>query len=220
MGYGERVWRRVEGPRALERDGRPTFTGKITPLDDLYLLDETLAALSAGEIILYPTDTVWGIGCDATDEAAVARVLALKDRAPGRGLVSVVGSLGMLRDYVGVIHPRLQTVLELHARPLTMIYPGARGLAAGVTAADGSAAIRIAKDPYLETLLARFGRPIVSTSANAAGAPTPAHYGEISSDILSAVDHVVKYRQRDRTEARESVIARWNDSNELEPVRS
>lgn len=188
-------------------------------MDDLYLLGPTLAALEAGQIIVYPTDTVWGIGCDATDEAAVSRVLALKERSVGRGLISIVDSLETLRRHVRVIHPRLQTVLELHARPLTMIYPDAHGLAPGVLAADGSAAIRIAKDAYLQTLLSRFGRPIVSTSANKPGAPTPAHYGEITSDILMAADHVVKYRQRDRTPAEPSVIARWNDSNELEPLR-
>ena len=197
-----------------------TFTQNLTPLDDLYLLTDTLAALERGGIIVYPTDTVWGIGCDATDEAAVARVLALKERPVGGGLVSVVDSLEMLRRHVGVIHPRLQTVLELHARPLTMIYPEPRGLAAGVLAADGSAAIRIAKDAYLQALLSRFGRPIVSTSANLPGAPTPAHFGEIASDVLRAADHVVRYRQRDKTTAEPSVIARWNDSNELEPLRA
>ena len=208
------------GPAGVGTGKPTTFTQNLTPLDDLYLLGDTLAALERGGVIVYPTDTVWGIGCDATDEAAVARVLALKERPVGRGLITLVDSLEMLRRHVGVIHPRLQTVLELHARPLTMVYPDARGLAPGVLAADGSAAIRIAKDPYLQTLLARFGRPIVSTSANLPGAPTPAHYGEIASDVLSAVDHVVKYRQRDKTEAEPSVIARWNDSNELEPLRS
>ena len=186
----------------------------------MYLLGTTLTALEAGQVIAYPTDTVWGVGCDATDAAAVQRVLAFKQRRAGAGLVTLVDSLEMLLRYVHVVHPRLQTVLELHARPLTMIYPDVDGLAEGVTAADGSAAIRIAKDPYLQALIGKFGRPIVSTSANLPGAEPPTHFGAISSEVLQAVDHVAKYRQREAaTEARPSVIARWNDNNELEPVR-
>ena len=186
----------------------------------MYLLGDTLAALRAGRLIAYPTDTVWGIGCDATDESAVARVLSFKERSSGAGLVSLVDSLEMLRSYVHVLHPRLQTVLELHTRPLTMIYPDVDGLAPGVTADDGSAALRLTKDKYLQELIGKFGRPIVSTSANTAGAEPPTHFGAISSDVLEAVDHVAKYRQRDTaTEVQPSVIARWNASNELEPVR-
>lgn len=186
----------------------------------MYLLGDTVSALQAGEVVAYPTDTVWGIGCDACHPEAVTRVLAFKRRPVGAGLVSLVDSLEMLRRFVPVIHPRLQTVLELHERPLTMIYPEVWGLAAGVTAADGSAAIRIAKTPYLQALIGRLGRPIVSTSANPPGSPPPTHFGDISSEVLTAVDHVAKYRQREPpSEARPSVIARWNDSNELEPVR-
>ncbi len=188
-------------------------------MDDLYLLGETLAALEAGKTIVYPTDTVWGIGCDATNPEAVERVLAFKERPRGQGLVCLVGSLDMLLRYVPSLHPRLQTVLELHRRPLTMIYDHVDGIAAGAVAADGSCAIRITGDAYCKALIARFGRPIVSTSANRKGEPFPAHYGEISSEVLIAADHVVRYRQRDKTPAEPSVIARWNASNELEPVR-
>ena len=186
----------------------------------MYLLGATLSALEAGELVAYPTDTIWGIGCDATNAEAVARVLAFKRRDGGQGLISLVDGLDMLRRYVPVLHPRLQTVLELHTRPLTMIYPDVDGLAPGVAAADGSAAIRIAKDPYLQALISKFGRPIISTSANAPGGEPPSHFGAISSDVLQAVDHVAKYRQREPAgEVEPSVIARWNESNELEAVR-
>ena len=188
-------------------------------MDDLYLLGDTIAALQDGQTILYPTDTVWGIGCDATQDEAVERVLAIKERPRGQGLIVLVSSVEMLKRYVAELHPRLQTVLDLHARPLTMIYPEVTGLSPAVAARDGSVAIRIAKDRYVSALLERLGRPVVSTSANKAGAETPTHFGDIPSDILSSVDHVVKYRQRDRTAGRPSVIARWNDNNELEPVR-
>ena len=186
---------------------------------DLFAIGEALRALEAGQTILYPTDTVWGIGCDATNEAAVARVLALKRRPSNQGLITLVDSLELLRAHVPEIHPRLQTLLAHHQRPLTMIYPDAEGFAAGVCAADGSAAIRIARDPYCQALIARFGRPIVSTSANLPGEPTPAHFGAISSEILRAVDYVAKHRQRETGNAEPSLIARWNEQDELEAVR-
>ncbi len=170
-------------------------------------------------MIVYPTDTVWGIGCDATNPEAVQRVLTFKERPAGQGLVCLVDSLETLLRYVPALHPRLQTVLELHRRPLTMIYERVDGIAAGALAADGSCAIRITRDPYCKELISRFGRPIVSTSANRKGEAFPTYFGEISSEVLSAADHVVRYRQRDKTASEPSVIARWNDSNELEPVR-
>lgn len=188
-------------------------------MDDLYLLGETLSALEAGKMILYPTDTVWGLGCDATNEEAVARLLAFKDRPAGTGLVCLVNSIEMLQRYVTTVHPRLQTLLDFHTRPLTMIYPDVDGLAAGVLATDGSCAIRVTRDEYCKALIARFDRPLVSTSANLKAEPYPTHFGSISSEVLAAADHVVKYRQRDKNFGEPSVIARWTEQNELEPVR-
>lgn len=193
---------------------------KLSPaVHDMFQLGETLSALEAGKLVIYPTDTVWALGCDATNAEAVARVAAVKERPEAQGFVSLVDSLEMLKRYVPYVHPRLQTLLAHHARPLTMIYPDVQGLAAGVTAADGSAAIRIASDAYCEALIGSFGKPLVSTSANLRGSQPPPHYGAISSDVLRRADHVVKYRQRDTEPAEPSVIARWNDSNEIEPIR-
>ena len=197
----------------------PLFSEILILLDDLYLLGETLTTLESGGTIVYPTDTVWGIGCDATNEAAVQRVASLKERPPGAGFVCIVDSLEMLLRYVDSIHPRLQTLLDFHTRPLTMIYPDVERLAPGVLAADGSAAIRITRDAYCKALLKAFGKPLVSTSANLRGQPFPEHFGTISSEVLAAADHVVRFRQRDRTPSEPSVIARWTADNELEPVR-
>ena len=188
-------------------------------MDASFQLGTTLVALERGGLIVYPTDTVWGIGCDATNEAAVARVNAFKQRPPGKGLIVLVDSVAMLKHYVAYLHPRLQTLLDVHARPLSMVYPEVEGLAPGVLAADGSAAIRVTKDPYCRALIGSFGRPIVSTSANAAGQPFPSHYGAISSEVLRAADHVVRHRQCDRSPHEPSVVARWNENNELEPIR-
>lgn len=185
----------------------------------MYLLDDTLSALQQGQMIVFPTDTVWGIGCDATDREAVAKVLAFKERSVGQGLVCLVDSIEMLVEYTGGLHPRLQTVLELNTRPLTMVYPDARNLADNVLAADGSAALRIPLDAYCKNLIKRFGKPIVATSANRRGEPFPAHFGEISSEVLTAADHVVRYRQRDSTPGLPSVVARWTENNEIQPIR-
>ena len=185
----------------------------------MFQLGETLSALEAGRLVIYPTDTVRALGCDATNAEAVARLIEIKERPEGTGFVSLVDSLDMLRHYVDYVHPRLQTLLAHHARPLTMIYPNVEGLAPGVAAADGSAAIRIASDPYCQALIGSFGRALVSSSANLRGTDPPSHFGAISSDVLRVADHVVKYRQRDTEPAEPSVIARWNEANEIEPVR-
>lgn len=196
-------------------------TNHARTVNDLFQLGETLTALEAGKVIVYPTDTVWGMGCDATDAAAVARVIAFKQREAGEGLVTLVDSIDMLLRYVDYVHPRLQTLLEHHQRPLTMIYEGVSELAAGVLAADGTAAIRVASDVFCRELIGSFGRPLVATSANRHGEPHPTHFGAITSDVLRAADHVVRYRQREKAdpEAAPSVIARWNAQNEIQPVR-
>ncbi len=185
----------------------------------MFQLGETLTALEDGKLILYPTDTIWGIGCDATNTDAVAKVIALKGRPAAQGLIVLVDSMEMLKNHVHEVHPRLQTLLAHHTRPLTMVYADPVGLAPHVLASDGSAAIRICEDAYCKALIGSYGRPIVSTSANLHGEPFPGHFGSISSEVLRAVDHVVKYRQRDTTPAEPSMLARWNSSNEIEPIR-
>ena len=189
-------------------------------MEDQFPIGETLAALEAGSVIVYPTDTVWGLGCDATNAEAVSRVLRIKSRSHEQGLISIVGSVAALHKHVDHLHPRLQTLLAHHTRPLTIVYADAVGLARGVTAADGSAAIRVTRDPYCRRLAEAFGRPIVSTSANLRGEKPPRSFGAISSEVLMSVDHVVKYRQREVSTQEPSVIARWTEHNEIEPIRT
>lgn len=181
---------------------------------------EILSTLRQGGVILYPTDTIWGIGCDATNEAAVDRISEIKARPPEKGYVLLVDSIEMLKKHVGEVHPRVETLLSYHTRPLTIIYEESFGVASNVLAPDGSVAIRIVQDAFCRELIAQLGKPIVSTSANRSGEPFPSHYGEISSDVLEMVNLVVKYKQDNKERGEPSVIARFDsEAEELEFLR-
>ena len=156
-------------------------------------LEEVKAAvdtLKAGGIILYPTDTVWGIGCDATNEEAVAKVFALKKRTDSKSLITLVADANMLGKYVKVIPEVAINLLEVNDRPMTIIYPDAMGLAPNVVAEDGSAGIRIPMNDFCVEMIRRFRKPVVSTSANFSGEPAPACYEDIPIDIIEAVDWI------------------------------
>jgi len=175
--------------------------------------------LEDGGLICYPTDTIWAIGCDATNETAIARLSALKEQPPGQGLILLVDSVDMLKQYAPKIHPRVETLLAYHQRPLTMVYEKPVGLPAAVKHANGSVAIRVATDEFCQELIKVFGKPIVSTAACKHGQPSPPSYGGISSEILGSVDYVVKYRQDDREPHEPSAIARLDRHKELEFIR-
>jgi L-threonylcarbamoyladenylate synthase len=166
-------------------------------------ISEIVRILEEGGIICYPTDTIWGLGCDATNV----------------GYVLLVSDLPMLKTYVPKIHPRIETLLAYHKRPLTVIYERNIGLPPEAKAPDGSAAIRIPVDEFCQTLVGLFGKPIVSTSANISGQPFPTTFGTISSDVLGAVDYVVKHRQEDKEPGEPSAIARLDRHHELEFIR-
>jgi L-threonylcarbamoyladenylate synthase len=172
-----------------------------------------------GGTLCYPTDTIWAIGCDATNEAAVARIAHLKSAAPQQGYVLLVSSIAMLRRYVPLIPPRLETLLAHHARPLTIIYAEHSGIPAWVCAADGSVAIRVAQDEFCQQLVEMIDRPLVSTAAAVDFGHFPATFGGISSDILGGVDYVVKHRQDDKNPAQPSSVARLDQYQELEFIR-
>lgn len=183
-------------------------------------ISEIVRLLEGGNIICYPTDTIWGIGCDATNEAAIEKVSALKGRAPDKGYVLLVSDIDMLKRYVTKIHPRLETLLSFHVRPLTVVYErNITGLPASVKAPDGSVAIRVAGDEFCQELIRAFGKPLVSTSANKSGEPFPPTFGGISSEILGGVDYVVKHRQDDKEPGEPSSIAKLDRHQELEFIR-
>ena len=157
---------------------------------DLEEVKAAVETLKAGGIILYPTDTVWGIGCDATNEAAVARVFEIKRRADSKSLITLVANADMLGKYVKVIPEVAINLLEVNDKPMTIIYPDAMGLAPNVVAEDGSAGIRIPMNDFCVAVIRRFHKPIVSTSANISGEPAPAFYEDIPMEIIDAVDWV------------------------------
>lgn len=154
-------------------------------------LDEAISVLKAGGVILYPTDTVWGLGCDATNPEAVARIYAIKRRAESKSLVTLVADADMLGRYVKEIPEMAINLIEVNDRPMTIVYPGAVNLAPGVIAEDGTAAIRIPSgSEFCVRLIRRFGKALVSTSANFSGEPTPTYYEEIPGEIIDAAEWV------------------------------
>ncbi len=158
-------------------------------------INKALEVLKNGGLILYPTDTVWGIGCDATNAEAVAKVYALKKREDSKSMIVLLDTDNKLQSYVSEIPDVAYDLIEYSEKPLTIIYSGAKNLASNLVSADGSIGIRIPKHDFCEQLIQRFRKPIVSTSANISGEPTPVTFSEISQDIMDGVDYVVDLEQ-------------------------
>lgn len=186
---------------------------------DLEEVKAAVETLKAGGLILYPTDTVWGIGCDATDAAAVARVFELKQRADSKSLITLVADADMLGKYVKVIPEVAINLLEVNDKPMTIIYPDAMGLAPDVVAEDGSAGIRIPKHDFCVEVIRRFRKPIVSTSANISGEPAPAFYEDIPLEIIDAVDWVADPYLEDGATGEPSQILKVGLHGEIEVIR-
>ncbi len=180
---------------------------------------ECLVALRAGGVILYPTDTVWGLGCDATDPAAVEKIYRIKQRADEKAMIALVADERAVLQYAASPDLSLFDYLQQAGRPTTVIYPGAIGLADNLTGADGSIAMRICQDAFCRHLLRRFGKPVVSTSANISGQPAPGIYADIDPAVKAAVDYVVQYRQDDMERARPSAIIRWHGNGQITLIR-
>ena len=183
------------------------------------VIAEALEVLKRGGVILYPTDTVWGIGCDATNEAAVARVFEIKHRSEAKSLVMLACDLDMVAKHVKEIPNIAIDLVEVNDAPMTIIYPGAQYLAPNVVAEDGSVGIRIPMNEFCVKLVRRLRRPLVSTSANISGEETPECFAEISPEIVSAVDYVVPAAlERDST-GRASQIIKLGLRGEVEIIR-
>ena len=174
-------------------------------------LVKALEVLRNGGIILYPTDTVWGIGCDATNEAAVQKIFELKRRADSKSMIVLVADEQDILHYTASPDLSVFDFIQEQQRPTTVIFNHALHLPGNLVAGDGSIAIRIARDEFCRHLVKRLRKPIVSTSANISGEPTPKIFSEISDAIKQGVDYVVKWRQDDETASLPSQIIKWEN---------
>src|SRR5688572_7408395 len=176
-------------------------------------IQESLRVLAAGGLILYPTDTIWGIGCDATNEAAVKKVYELKQREESKSLIVLVAGKADIIKYVAGPDPEVFDFLDTVSRPTTVIYDGAIGFASNLVNADGTIAIRVVQELFCRHLVKRFRKPIVSTSANISAAPPPNNFESIQQEIKAGVDYIVRYRQEDKEMTTASTIIKWSKGN-------
>lgn len=172
-----------------------------------------------GGVILYPTDTIWGIGCDATNEEAVRRVYEIKRRADSKAMLVLVDSAVKVDFYVQDVPEVAWDLIELADKPLTIIYSGARNLAPNLLAEDGSVGIRVTSEEFSKRLCQQFRKAIVSTSANVSGQPSPQNFSEISEEIKAAVDYIVDYRREETTQVKPSSIIKLDKGGVIKIIR-
>lgn len=184
------------------------------------IIDEAVRILGEGGVILYPTDTVWGIGCDATNEEAVKKVFAAKRRSEAKSLVLLACDLDMVARYVRQIPSIAIDLVEVNDAPMTIIYPGAQGLAPSVVAEDGSVGIRIPMSDFCRELVRRLRRPLVSTSANISGEPAPSSFADISPELLAAADWCAPRKFEAGATGRASQIIKLGLRGEVEIIRA
>ena len=172
-----------------------------------------------GGVILYPTDTIWGIGCDATNEDAVRRVYEIKQRQDSKAMLVLVDSSVKVDFYVRDVPEVAWDLIDLADKPLTIIYSGARNLAANLLADDGSVGIRVTNEDFSKRLCQQFRKAIVSTSANISGQPSPKNFSEISEEVKSAVDYIVGYRQEEISNPKPSSIIKLDKGGVIKIIR-
>lgn len=182
-------------------------------------INHAIEVLKKGGTILYPTDTVWGLGCDARNKDAVNKLFKLKQRVEYKSMVVLVSDESMISRYVKDVPPVVWELIEAATEPLTIVYPNGRMLANGLIAADGSIGIRLVKDDFCQKLIRKFGKPIVSTSANLSGEMTPSSFNDIDSDIVKHTDYIVKLKQEQTINAKPSTIIKVWTNGEVKILR-
>jgi L-threonylcarbamoyladenylate synthase len=182
-------------------------------------LELALPILRKGGIILYPTDTIWGLGCDATNCDAIKRIYRLKNREEKKSLIILVEDLNMLQQYVSAPSPILLSYIFSATKPTTAIFKNAIHLPEVLVNEDGSIAVRIPKDDFCIQLIHQFKKPLVSTSANISGEPAPQNFMEVSDKIKNGVDYIVQHRQNDLSKSTPSSIIKLNEKNEIDFIR-
>lgn len=182
-------------------------------------VDAALNVLRRGEVILYPTDTIWGLGCDATNESAVKKIYSIKQRSDSKSLIILVADERDVLQYVAAPDLAVFDFIEQQTKPTTIIFESAINLPENLIAEDGSIAIRIVQDEFCRHLIKRLRKPIVSTSANISGQPSPKFFDEISDEIKSSADYVVQWRRDDKTPSQPSQIIKWKNNGNYEVIR-
>lgn len=182
-------------------------------------VNKALETLRNGGLILYPTDTIWGIGCDATNEDAVEKIYALKGRDKTKSMIVLLHNDNQLAGYVNDIPEVAYDLIEYSENPLTIIYSNAKNIAPNATAHDGSVGIRIVNHPFCQQILQRFKKPIISTSANLSGDASPKNFSEINDTIKQTVDYIVQYDQNKEGDGKSSTVMKLDPSGMFEFIR-
>jgi L-threonylcarbamoyladenylate synthase len=172
-----------------------------------------------GGIILYPTDTIWGIGCDASNTEAIEKIFALKQRAQEKSMIILLDTENKLESYVKDVPAIAYDLIEFAENPLTLVMPGAKNISPALIAGDGSVGVRVSKHPFCQQLIQRLRKPLVSTSANISGHPSPQNFMQISAEIIEGVDYVVDIDQQDVSVKKPSTIMRLDPSGMFEFIR-
>ncbi len=181
-------------------------------------INKAISILENGGLILYPTDTVWGIGCDATNEEAVEKVYKLKERSDSKALICLVGNDAMLERHITEVPEVAYDIMDLSTKPTTIVYDHPKGIAKNLIAADNTLAIRVASDKFCQYLITKFKKPIVATSANISGQRTPKQFSEISEAVLKGVDYIVSLQQ-DKIADTPSVIIKLSADGIVKVIR-
>ena len=182
-------------------------------------ITRSLEVLSEGGVILYPTDTIWGLGCDATNEEAVTKLYHLKGREETRSMLILLENQNFISQYIKEVPEVAWELIESSDRPLTIVYPGAKNLASNLIGADGSIGIRIVNDLFCAELIKRYRKPLVSTSANISGMPSPSGFGDISDSLKQSVEYIVGWRQDDTKINPVSSIIKLDTSGKFNIIR-
>ncbi len=180
---------------------------------------KALKVIQEGGIILYPTDTIWGIGCDATNTEAIVKIQRLKQRDEAKSMIILLDSDNKLESYISEVPSIAYDLIEYAENPLTLIMPGAKNVSAALISADGSLGVRIVKHDFCQQLIQRLRKPLVSTSANISGKPSPQNFGQIDQEIIDGVDYVVNLEQYDTELKRPSTIMRLQPDGRFEFIR-
>lgn len=177
-----------------------------------------MKCLKSGGVILYPTDTVWGLGCDATDEEAIAKIYSIKERSDSKSMLVLVGDMEMLEKVAGPVDEKIIHILENNPEPVTIIYPQVRGISSKLKSTDGSTGVRLCQYAFVSRLCRELGRPIVSTSANISNKPTPRSFSEIEDNIIEKADYICT-TGRNQPEAEPSTILKIDNNGQIIKIR-